>query len=112
MHYEWILCKLNALAMNCCQLVREITIVQLGNLRFKLQNYTTKLSILRLIKPWTKNVDIKFSVHYAFMESPSSGMLKITFIRYAQNSKFGKPNDIQVFVGNKAKGLNTIVKIY
>jgi hypothetical protein len=30
--------------------------------------------------------DIKFSVHDAFLESPSSGTLKITFIRYTQNN--------------------------
>jgi hypothetical protein len=32
-----------------------------------------------------KNVDIKFSAHDAFLEYPSSGTIKISFIRYDQN---------------------------
>ena len=35
---------------------------------------------------FNKNVDIKFSAHDAFLELPSLGTLKITFIRYAQNN--------------------------
>jgi hypothetical protein len=31
-------------------------------------------------------------------------MLKITFIRYAQNRKIEKPNNLQVFRNNKTKG--------
>ena len=34
-----------------------------------------------------QNVDIKFSAHDAFLE--------INFIRYAQNQKIGKPNDVK-----------------
>jgi len=43
-----------------------------------------------------KNVDIKFAAHNAFLE--------ITFSRYAQNRKIGKPNNSKVFGSNKAKG--------
>jgi hypothetical protein len=32
-----------------------------------------------------KNVDIKFNAHDTFLKLPSSGTLKITFLRYAQN---------------------------
>ena len=42
-----------------------------------------------------KNVDTKCSAHYAFLEYPSSGTLKITIIRYAQNRKIGKPNNLK-----------------
>ena len=49
------------------------------------------------------------------MEKHSSGTLKInnihqvrsksiTFIRYAQNQKIGKPNNLKVLVNNKVKG--------
>jgi hypothetical protein len=36
---------------------------------------------------------IKVSAHDEFLEKPSSGTLKITFIRDAQNRKTGKPNN-------------------
>jgi hypothetical protein len=44
-----------------------------------------------------KTVDIKFSVHDVFLESPSSGTLKITFIRYTQNNlrKVATPNNLK-----------------
>ena len=50
-----------------------------------------------------KNVDIKFSAHDAF-----SG---ITFIRYAQNRKIGKTNNLNFLGAIKPKGLNRIAKI-
>jgi hypothetical protein len=37
---------------------------------------------------------------------PSSGTLKITFIRDAQYRNIGKPNNLKVFGSNKPKGLN------
>ena len=49
-----------------------------------------------------KNVDIKLSAHDAFL---------VTFIRYAQNRKIGKPNILKVFGSNKTKGPNRIAKI-
>jgi hypothetical protein len=39
------------------------------------------------------------------------GMLKITYIRYAQNQKIGKPNNFKVLGVIKPKGLNRIAKI-
>jgi hypothetical protein len=40
-------------------------------------------------------------------------MLKITFIRYAQNQKIGKPNNLKVLEGGASKpmGLIRIAKI-
>ena len=51
-----------------------------------------------------KNVVIKVSVHNAFLEY-------ITFIRYTQDQKIGKPNNLKVFGANKPTGLNRMAKI-
>ena len=43
--------------------------------------------------------------------SPLVRVSGITFIRYAQNRKVGKPNNLKVLRASKPKGLNRIAKI-
>ena len=43
------------------------------------------LPLQKKTKKNKKNVDIKFNAHDTFLKLPSSGTLKITFLRYAQN---------------------------
>jgi len=47
-----------------------------------------------------KNIDIKLGAHNAQCVSG------ITFIRYHQDRKIGKPNNLKVFESNETKGTN------
>ena len=70
---------------------------------------------IRLIMPYflisTLHVYNKFDKFYVITNLVRTTRFGIPFIRYTQNRKIGKPNNLKVFGGNKAKDLNMIVKI-
>ena len=63
---------------------------------------------------YNKNVDIKFSAHDAFLEYPSSGTLRVTIIRYAQNNHHqvcSKTNNFKNLLERETEGLNRLANI-